>query len=71
MISDFMKHFEISIEIVVAALIYTERIIKLNSEWLELNERNDKALLHTALSIASKFYLDKFERKTNFHSMLG
>jgi hypothetical protein len=38
--SGFLKNFEVGIEIVVAALIYTERIRSLNDEWIEINERN-------------------------------
>ena len=67
----FMAYFEVGTEIVVAALIYTERVLTLNSDWLVINEKNAKGMLHSALTLAAKFFLDRFERNTLFHILLG
>ena len=69
-ISLFMTCFEVGPEIVVAALIYIERLLTYNSE-LYLTETNSKSYLHTALVLASKFYLDRFEKNTIFYAVGG
>lgn len=67
----FLNSFDVGIEIMVAALIYTDRLLTLNKEWLVIDENNCKGFLHSALTLAAKFYLDKFERNTIFHILLG
>jgi Cyclin len=66
-----MNCFDVGTEIIVAALIYTDRILTMNEEWLSINENNAKGFLHAALTLASKFYLDRFESDTVFHILLG
>ena len=67
----FMSCYDVGTEIVVAALIYTERILALNEGRLTMNEHNAKGFLHSALTLASKFFLDRYERNTVFHMLLG
>lgn len=69
-ISLFMACFEVGPEIVVASLIYIERLLRNNSD-LVVTETTAKSLLHTALVLASKFYLDKFEKNTIFYAVGG
>ena len=49
----FLFKYEVGIEILVAALIYSERISSLS-----FTEKTSKNLLLTALAIASKFFQD-------------
>ena len=65
-----MNCFEVGPEIIIAALIYTDRLLKMN-EGLVITEQNAMGLLHTALTLATKFYFDRFERNTIFHMLIG
>lgn len=65
-----MSCFEVEQEIVVAALIYTERLLSFNNN-IRLTPTNAKSFLHTALALASKFLLDKFEKNTIFYAVGG
>ena len=38
---------------------------------LEINSENAKGLLHTALTLSAKFYLDRFEKNTIFYAIGG
>lgn len=57
-----------SSELVIAALIYIERLLKLPGA--TLNEANAKGVLHVALTLASKFYLDRYEKNTIFYGIV-
>ena len=61
----FLYRYEVGIEILVAALIYSERISSLS-----FTEKTSKNLLLTALALASMFFQDRFERSTHFFTML-
>lgn len=63
----FLQKFDVGIEILVAALIYTDRV----SLYQSFTEKTQKNLLLTALALASKFFQDRFERSTNFFTMLS
>lgn len=65
LMTTFLYRYDVGIEILVAALIYSERISSLS-----FTERTSKNLLLTALALASKFFQDKFERSTHFFTML-
>ena len=65
----FVKYFTVDTEIVVAALIYTDRILATNSNLI--SEQSAFGYLHSALVLASKFFLDRFERNTLFHILIN
>jgi len=65
----FVKYFTVDTEIVVAALIYTDRILARNV--LHITEQSAVGFLHSALVLASKFFLDRFERHTLFHILIN
>lgn len=67
-ISLFMQVFNVESEIVVASLIYVERLLKKNQHF-KLTETNAKSVLHAALTLAAKFFLDKYEKHTIFYSL--
>jgi hypothetical protein len=69
-ISLFMACFEVGPEIVVASLIYIERLLKMNEGFL-ITDNNAKSILHSALTLASKFFIDKFEKNTIFYAVGG
>lgn len=69
-ISLFMQCFEVGPEIVVASLIYVERLLKKNKDFY-LTERNSKSVLHAALTLSAKFFIDKFEKNTIFYAVGG
>ena len=69
-ISLFMACFEIGPEIIVASLIYLERLLAKNKNFM-ISVTTAKSLLHTALVLASKFYLDRFEKNTIFYAVGG
>jgi hypothetical protein len=59
-IENFFKFFEeTSAEIVIAALIYIERLLdaadNASSKTAKITETNAKGILHTAMTLASKF----------------
>lgn len=69
-ISLFTACFEVGTEVVVAALIYVDRL--LSNEGIEImTPTTAKSILHTALVLASKFYLDRFEKNTIFYVAAG
>lgn len=58
---------DITAEIVIAALIYIDRLLALYEEaGAYLSESNGKGLLHVALTLATKFSLDRYEKNTFF-----
>lgn len=67
----FVKYFNVDTEIIVAALIYTDRILELNTDQLQISDSNALGFLLSALAIASKFYHDRFERRTLFHILIS
>ena len=69
-ISLFTACFEVGTEVVVAALIYVDRL--LSKQGIEImTQTTAKSILHTALVLASKFYLDRFEKNTIFYVAAG
>lgn len=64
-----MACFETGPEIVVAALVYLDRFLAKTE--LKLTETNAKSLLHSALSLAAKFHVDRFEKNTIFYAVGG
>jgi hypothetical protein len=67
-----MTCFEVGPEIVVAALIYIERIHAMNNgKGVILTEDNAKGFLHAALALAAKYHLDRFEKNTIFYAVGG
>lgn len=54
----------------MAALIYIDRLLSMN-ESLKLTSVNAKHLLLSAMALASKFYLDRFEKNTIFYASGG
>jgi hypothetical protein len=66
LMTTFLNKYDVGIEILVAALIYSDRISSLS-----FTEKTSKNLLLTALALASKFFQDRFERSTHFFTMLS
>jgi hypothetical protein len=64
----FMTCFEIGPEIVVASLIYVGRLLR---KGYILSDTNAKSVLHAALTLASKFFIDKYEKNTIFYAVGG
>ena len=67
----FMTCFqEVTADIVVAALIYIERLLAAATEQAGdvavLTESNGKGVLLVALTLAAKFHLERYEKKTLF-----
>jgi hypothetical protein len=71
LMQQFVKCYDVEVQIVVASMIYIDRLLEKNGDWLELNESNILGFLQTSLALASKFYLDKFEKSTLFFMLLG
>lgn len=72
----FMTCFDVGTEILIAALIYIDRLLSMNNSTNEesafvLTDVNAKSLLLAALTLASKFYLDRFEKNTIFYASGG
>lgn len=65
-----MGCYDVGPEIIVASLIYIDRLLDKNKN-LILTETNAKCILHSALTLASKFFLDKYEKKTIFYAVCG
>lgn len=66
-LNEFVRTFDVTIEIVVTALLYVEKVFDRNQDWIELTETSSIGFLMTSLALASKFLLDRFERNTLFH----
>ena len=56
---------ECTVEMVVAALIYIDRLL-VNNESAFLTEVNAKGLLHIALTMSAKYHVDHYEKNTKF-----
>lgn len=69
-ISLFMTCFEVGTEVIVASLIYIDRLLTQNKDIL-ITDSTAKSILHTALTLASKFYLDRYEKNTIFYAVGG
>jgi len=69
-ISLFMTCFEVGIEVVVASLIYIDRLLTSNQD-LYITDSKAKSILHTAMTLASKFYMDRYEKNTIFYAVGG
>ena len=74
----FMTCFDVGTEILISALIYIDRLLSMNNDSTTgqnsnfvLTDVNAKSLLLAALTLASKFYLDKFEKNTIFYASGG
>jgi hypothetical protein len=70
-IENFFKFFEdTSAEIAIAALIYIERLLEaaenMSGKSAKITETNAKGILHTAMTLASKFQIDRYEKNTIF-----
>lgn len=65
-----MQCYEVGTEVVVAALIYIDRLLSRNSDLL-ITEITAKSLLHTALTLATKFLMDRYEKNTIFYAVGG
>lgn len=65
-----MQCYEVGTEVVVAALIYIDRLLSRNSDLL-ITETTAKSLLHTALTLATKFLMDRYEKNTIFYAVGG
>ncbi len=70
----FLKYFEqVTVDHVIAALIYVERLLQAaedmtcRPEMVQLTENNSKGVLHCAMTLAIKFFTDKYEKKTLFY----
>ena len=58
----------ITAEIVISALIYIDRLLAKHEEiGASLSECNGKGLLHFALTLATKFCIDRYEKGTIFY----
>jgi len=58
----------ITAEIVISSLIYIDRLLAMHEEiGATLTECNGKGLLHVALTLATKFCLDRYEKNTIFY----
>jgi hypothetical protein len=60
---------ECTLEMVVAALIYIDRLL-VGNEAASLTEVNAKGLLHIALSLSAKFNVDAYEKNTKFYGVV-
>ena len=70
----FMQVFKVEPEIIFAAIIYSNRIIKSSKAKalpLVFTEYNAKGLLYASLVTATKFYMDSFEKNTIFYAIGG
>ena len=67
----FIQCFDVGHEIIIAALIYIERIFSTSHNGINFNEDNAKCFVHVAMAIASKFYEDRFEKGTIFYAVGG
>jgi hypothetical protein len=71
----FLKCFEeTSTELVIASLIYIERLLDattkiVGDEAAKITQQNAKGILHTAMTLATKFCLDRYEKKTIFYGV--
>lgn len=71
----FLRCFEeTSTELVTAALIYIERLLDATSKMVgedgaRVTQHNAKGILHAAMTIATKFFLDRYEKKTIFYGV--
>ena len=65
----FMSCYEdVTAELVLASLIYIDRLLAKHEEnGASLTECNGKGLLHVALTMATKFCLDRYEKNTIFY----
>ena len=62
---------DVSSELVVVALIYIDRLLTRNEHLgAALTESNAKGLLHVALTLATKFNLDRYEKNTIFYGII-
>lgn len=66
----FMACFEIGTEVVIASLIYIDRLLTQNKD-IYITDTTAKSILHTALTLASKFYMDRYEKNTIFFAVGG
>lgn len=65
-----MQCYEVGTEVVVTALIYIDRLLSRNSDLL-ITEVTAKSVLHTALTLATKFLMDRYEKHTIFYLVGG
>lgn len=69
----FQQCFDVGHEIIIASLIYIERLFSnaASNNGINLNEDNAKCFVHVALALAAKFYEDRFEKGTIFYAVGG
>lgn len=67
----FKSQFSVENEILIAALIYIDRVLEMNEDWLEIDDINETGFMLASLALATKFYDDKFERFTKFSTLIG
>ena len=60
---------DVTIEHVVVALIYIDRVLA-TYEDAALTEVNGKGLLHVALTLSAKFFIDNYKRQTKFFGIV-
>lgn len=66
----FKALFFVENEILIAALIYIDRILESNDS-LVIDDINGRGFLLTSLVLATKFYYDKYEKGTMFRILIG
>jgi hypothetical protein len=68
----YLRCFEdTTTDLVIAALIYVERLLEaaikeVGEEGAKVTQHNAKGILHAAMTLATKFQLDRYEKKTIF-----
>lgn len=65
-IDKFLECFQFTSEIIVIALIYIDRLL-IDNPYLALTKNNAKNVTFLGLTLAAKFYDDRFEKYTLFH----
>ena len=63
-----MTCYDVGPEVIIAALIYTDRLLRLNPNFA-MTHLNAKNLLHIGMTMASKFFYDKYEKNTIFFAI--
>ncbi|TNV74291.1 hypothetical protein FGO68_gene7347 [Halteria grandinella] len=71
LLNRFKSQFSVENEILIAALIYIDRVLEMNEDWLEIDDINETGFMLASLALATKFYDDKFERFTKFSTLIG
>lgn len=63
---------DVTSDIVLSALIYIDRLLSKHEELgAILTETNGKGVLHVAMTLATKFCLDRYEKNTIFYGVIA